>query len=392
VKEGETRGATGEIEKIPSTDGIEAIKAGCERFLSRHRAKKTAREWLEELAASPAAEPPPDFYGEGEAIASLEREVACLLGKETGTFVIKGVIAQQCALRVHCDRAGAPAVALHPKSHVDLDEDGAYERLHGLRGVRLGSDDAPFTFRDLGAVREPLGAVVVELPLRRAGFKLLPWEELVAISEWCRQKGVPLHLDGARLWESQPFYGRPYSEIAALADSVYVSFYKGLGGLAGCVLAGEEAFVEEAKAWKTRHGGNVHTSFPYVISAKEGLKRHLPKMAAYRDRARDLAEALCTLPGVRVAPAPPHANTFRLYLQGEREPLERAALDLATDELVWLFDTVESAAVPGYSFAEVQIGEAAEDLSDEEVVGLVDTVLKNARLADRSGPRSDVRS
>lgn len=311
MKEGDTRGAIGEIEEVPSTDGTEAIKAGCERFLSRHRPQETAREWLEELAASPAAELPPDFYGEGEAIASLEREVAHLLGKEAGTFVIKGVIAQQCALRVHCDRAGVPAVALHPKSHVDFDEDGAYERLHGLRGVRLGSEDFPFTFRDLDTVRETLGAVVVELPLRRAGFKLLPWEELVAISEWCRKKGVPLHLDGARLWESQPFYGRPCSEIAALADSVYVSFYKGLGGLAGCVLAGEEAFVEEAKVWKTRHGGNIYTSFPYVISAKSGLERHLPNMAAYRDRARVLAEALSSLPGIRVAPDPPHTNAFR---------------------------------------------------------------------------------
>jgi len=377
VKEGDTR---------------EAIKAGCERFLSRHRPRKTAREWLEELAASPAAELPPDFYGEGEAIASLEREVARLLGKEAGTFVIKGVIAQQCALRVHCDRAGVPTVVLHPKSHVDLDEDGAYERLHGLRGVRLGSEDLSFTLRDLDAVREPLGAVVVELPLRRAGFKLLPWEELAAISEWCRERKVPLHFDGARLWESGPFYGRPYSEIAALADSVYVSFYKGLGALAGCVLAGEETFVEEAKVWKTRHGGNVHTSFPCVISAKSRLERHLPKMAAYRDRARNLAEALSTLPGVRVAPDPPHANAFRLYLPGEREFLERAALDLASDELVWLFDKVESTGVPGFSFAEVQIGEAAGDLSDEEVVGLVTTVLKNARLADRSDARSDVRS
>jgi threonine aldolase len=83
---------------------------------------------------------------------------------EAGRFVVKGVIAQQCALRVHCDRRRLRTVAIHPRSHVDLDEESAYERLHRLVPIRLGTDDAPFTVADLEQVTEPLGAVVVELP------------------------------------------------------------------------------------------------------------------------------------------------------------------------------------------------------------------------------------
>jgi threonine aldolase len=354
------------------TGDREALKAGCDRFLSGHRPRRTGRAWLEELAASPVADLPPDRYGEGEAIAALETRVADLLGKEAGLFVIKGTIAQQCALHVHCDLRRSNGVVLHSKSHIDLDEDDAYERLHGLVGIRIGEDDAPFTASDLEALPElPLGVVVVELPLRRAGFKLVPWDELVAISDWCRGRGVPLHVDGARLWEAGAFYGREYAEIAALADSVYVSFYKGIGGLAGCVLAGERHFLDAVETWKSRQGGTVYTSFPLVIAATEGLARHLPRMGSYRQRAGELAHALAALPDVRIDPDPPHTNGFRLYLLGTCEALSEANLAIAASEHVWLFDRIEPAGVPGYAVIEVQIGDAAEDLANDEVVSLV---------------------
>jgi len=191
----------------------------------------------------------------------LEARVATLLGKEAGVFAMKGMIAQMAALRVWTDRSGVATVALHPRSHIDLDEEGAYERLHRLIPARVGGH-SPFVVEELQEIHEPLGAVVVELPLRRAGYRLPLWDELVAISEWCRDCGLPLHFDGARLWEAAPFYGRPYAEIAALADSVYVSFYKGLGALAGCVLCGPADFISDVRLWKTVTAGTSTPRFP----------------------------------------------------------------------------------------------------------------------------------
>jgi len=78
-----------------------------------------------------------------------------------------------CA-RVWTDRSGSVTVALHPKSHIDFDEDGGYERLHGLTPARVGGV-SPFVVEDLQALSRPLGLVVVELPLRRAGYKLPSW-------------------------------------------------------------------------------------------------------------------------------------------------------------------------------------------------------------------------
>ena len=90
----------------------------------------------------------------------------------------------------------------------------------------------------------------MELPLRDAGCLLPSWEELGELSAAARELGVPLHADGARIWESQPFYDRPLAEIAAQADSIYVSFYKGLGALAGAAWPAREDVVDEARLWR----------------------------------------------------------------------------------------------------------------------------------------------
>lgn len=351
------------------------LRANCQHFLSGHLAK-TQRAWLEWLATSPAADLPLDFYGDGPAIALLEQEVAALLGKEAALFVPKGVVAQQMALRVWAERTGKRTVALHPKCHIDYDEKGAYERLQQLVGLRVGKDQQPFTLQELKDLHEPCGSIVVELPLRRAGYKLPAWEELVAISAWAHKRGIPLHFDGARLWESAPFYARSYAEIAALADSLYVSFYKGLGGLAGCVLAGSQDFIDETRVWQARLGGTVFTVFPYILAALEGLHHHLPKMAAYVARAREVSQALAEIPGVLIVPDPPQTNSFQIYLPAGIQALQAAARKLAETERIWLFEGFAGTHTPSLSMAEITLGDAAEGWATEEIVSAMKTLLR----------------
>lgn len=356
------------------------FKASCQRFLSGHL-PKTPRAWLIELAESPLADQRMDNYSAGPVLALLEQEVATLLGKEAALFVHKGVTAQQMALRVWTDRSGKRGVALHPKSHIDLDERRAYELLHPLVGLRVGNDYYPFTLTQLQTLHEPCGAIVVELPLRRAGYRLPSWDELSAISAWAREQRIPLHFDGARLWECAPFYERPYTGIAALADSVYVSFYKGLGGMAGCILAGPADFIEETRAWHLRLGGNLYTVFPYVIAAYEGLHRHLPKMPAYVARAREVSAALAELPGVHIVPAPPQTNAFQIYLPASGERLQKAVEKVAETEQTWLFSGFMETQFPALTMAEITIGEAAEQWTTDEIVVALQQLLHYAANA-----------
>lgn len=347
------------------------LRNRCTRWLNGHRPALSMRESLLALAELPEAALPLDVYGQGQALQALEAEVAALLGKPAARFMHKGVAAQLAALRVHCGDGDGP-VALHPQSHIAIDEAEAFEALMGLRGLRAGYPDTPLNAALLDACAaggEPPGVVTLELPLRRGGYRLPEWSELRAISTWCRERGVPLHFDGARLWEASAHYGRPLAEIAALADSVYVSFYKGLGGLAGCVLAGSEAFIAATASWQTRLAGNVFTLHPFVLSALQGLRTQLPRMPEYRERARSLAAALDAVPGWRVAPEVPQVNAFQLHLPVHPEPLREALLGVARSDGFWLGTrAVASHLVEGGSMVEVVIGDAAEGWTDDEAV------------------------
>jgi len=351
----------------PSHADIE-LRNACTRWLNGHRPLRSMRESLLALAELPEATQPLDVYGDGAVLQALEADVAGRLGKPAASFFHKGVAAQLAALRVWCGDGDGP-VALHPQSHIAIDEADAAQALMGLRCLPVGAPDTPFTAAELAALPEKPAVVVVELPLRRAGFRLPGWDELVAISAWCRAEGVRLHFDGARLWESAPHYGRALADIAALADSVYVSFYKGLGGLAGSVLAGPEGLVADLAPWKTRLAGNVFTLHPFVLSALDGLRRQLPHMAAYRDRARALAAQLAAQPGWRVAPEAPHVNSFQLHLPAEPARLRDAMLGVARREGFWLGARAVASHLPdGGAMVEIVIGDAAAGWTDEAAV------------------------
>ncbi len=343
------------------------LRAHCRVSLSHHR-QRSARETLEALASHPLAAAQPDVYGSGGAVTALERRVAALLGKPAGVFFAKGVIAQQCLARVRCEQRGSPHIALSPMSHIDFDEANGIEHIHGLRPVRLGRY-RPFSAADLRQVRQRLAAVIVELPLRRAGFLLPPWEELKRISTWCRDNDVPLHFDGARLWEAAAGYGRTLRAVAALADSVYVSFYKGIGGLGGCVVAGQRDCVDAMEIWRSRQGAVLFTAYPYALSAMEGLDRHLPRMPHYVRRARQLAARLRDEKICEIHPLVPAANAFQVILWGTAAELKERNRDFAAREKIWLFNSFFEAPFEGRAIAEIAIGDAADDYSNDEACG-----------------------
>jgi threonine aldolase len=345
----------------------EALRARCTRFLSHHpQARKAPRQFFRELAERVDAGEVPDMYGEGPLIADFEREMATLLGKPAAVFMPSGTMAQQIALRIWSERRRTRNVAFHPRSHLELHEHKAYQELHGLSGVLVGNADRLLTRKDLDAVALPVAALLLELPQREIGGRLPSWEELSGIRAWADERGAALHLDGARLWESQPFYDRPHAEIGALFDSVYVSFYKGLGGVAGAVLAGPADFCAEARIWQRRHGGNLIHLFPYVISARAALAERLHKMSAYRDRAVAIARALVAA-GLEVVPDPPQTNMMHVFLRGDARRLEAAAMTIAREEGLWLFASLMPTPLPTLHKVELNVGDATMELSVDEI-------------------------
>jgi threonine aldolase len=331
----------------------------------------TPADLLGRLAAADAGEEL-DRYGKGGAVTALEEEVAELLGKPAAVFMPSGIMAQQCVLRAWAERAGSSRIAVHGLSHLVLHELNALPELHRLETAHLTFEPRQPGPDDLAALTGRLGAVTVELPLRDGGHRLPTWDELTAFARACRDRDVALHVDGARIWESTPYLGHSLAEIAELADSVYVSFYKGLGGLAGAAVAGPTDVVDEARSWQRRHGGTLFTLLPYAVAAREGLRTHLPRMAEYHDVAVDLAKRL-TAAGLRVEPDPPHTNAFRVYVELPADEVNVRLLDDLETTREMVLPWFESADVPGWSWTEFWVGAATCDTGAADVA---------ARIAD----------
>lgn len=317
-----------------------------------------------------------DVYGDGPDLAAFESRVAELLGHERARFMPSGTMAQQIAARVWCERIGVPRIAMHPSCHMELHEQRGYRRLHGLDAVLVGDFERPLVAGDLASAAESVSMLVVELPTRENGGKLAPWDDVVDLCEAAREQDVITHLDGARLWEAAVGYERPLDEIAALFDSVYVSFYKGIGALPGAMLLGPPDFIEEATLWQRRHGGNLFNSMPNWASAAMRLDEQIAKMPAYRQRAVELAAALSTVDGVTIEPPVPQVNMFHVYLQGEREDLLVARDRIATERGLWLFGGLQATGVPEMWRFEIAVGDAAMDADLTEVVAGFGDVLE----------------
>ena len=354
-----------------------AASRGCTRWLSGHGSIEPAA-WLSEAAAA-VVEADLDRYGAGGEVGALEREVAALLGKAAAVFMPSGIMAQQAALRAWVDRSASDAVAVHGLSHLVRHELDALPELHRLRLQQLTREPRPATVADLDAIDEPLAAVTLELPLRDAGYLLPSWEDLVAFSDRARELGIPLHVDGARIWEAQPFYDRTLAEIAALADSIYVSFYKGLGGMAGAIVAGPVDLVAHARRWQTRHGGRLFVLLPYAVLARHGLAAYLPKMSAYRERAIELAHRLDQIEGVRVFPITPHTNAFRLFIDAPVDASTEAGLQLMEREHVAVSGWWMAADVPGWSMTELTVGDATFAWDLDAQVATIEGLVGHAR-------------
>ncbi|MFF8610316.1 threonine aldolase family protein [Streptomyces sp. NPDC015346] len=329
---------------------------------------------------------PLDAYGDG-LVEEVERRVADVLGLPAAVFFPTGTMAQQVALRCWSGRTGSPVVALHPLAHAEVHEGGALAAVSGLRTVCPTDEPRLPTAEEVRDHPEPFGTLMLELPLRDAGFVLPSWEALVEVVEAARERDAVVHVDGARLWECAPHFGRDLREIAALADSVYVSFYKSLGGLSGAALAGPADVMEEARVWRHRYGGLVFQQYPAALSALRGLTCELPRLPSYVTHARVVADGLragfaeAGVPWFRVHPEVPHTHQFQVWLPYAPDVLTAASLALTEETGTVLFRRWSgpgAAGPPGVAVTEVTVTEPGLSWTADDVRDAVGAFL--ARL------------
>ena len=305
-----------------------------------------------------------EAYGSGDLIESFERKIADLLGFPAARFMPSGVLAQLTALRIWSDRSGCSHFAMHPTSHIELHEESGYRHLYGLTATLVGPHKSPLLADHFDALTETFSTLLIELPIREAGGQLPTWEALEALKHSAKARCVRLHLDGARLWETKQFYNREYSEICAGFDSVYVSFYKGIGALPGAMLLGPEDFIAEAKLWQRRAGGTLQTLASNVASAAMKFDSAIARFPAYFARTISLVKAIEGLDDLVIMPPLPQVNMLHIYLPCTPERADAARDQIAAEFSLWLFNKANQGDSANSCYFELYIGEALMDISD----------------------------
>jgi threonine aldolase len=346
-------------------DELMALRQRCTRSIQGH-GPVTAASMLATIPADTTM----DNYGRGGVVAELEAEICRVLGKPAAVFVPSGVMGQQAVLRVHADARSRRTVIFHPTCHLEEHEEQAYQRLHGLIGRPAGRRDGLITMDDLTAIAEPPAALLLELPQREIGGQQPEWDDLAEQVEWARRRGAAVHMDGARLWESSAGYQRSPAEISALFDTVYVSFYKGIGALPGCCLAGPEDVIAQVRDWRRRMGGTLYGLWPNAASALTLLAERLPKFPRYLDHARAIGAALASLPGVTLIPDPPQVPMMHLLLRVAKDDYTRAARRLAEDQGIWASPFCVPTADPAVQRLEFSVGDATLEFTPAAVAGI----------------------
>ncbi|GGH78442.1 threonine aldolase [Pullulanibacillus pueri] len=310
-----------------------------------------------------------DIYGKGKIIEEFQNKIATYLGKETAVFFPSGTMAQQIALRIWCDEKGSKKVAYHPLCHLEIHEQEGLKELHHIEAILLGDKERLIELEDIYELDETISCLLLELPQREIGGQLPPYETLEAISAYCRKQGIKLHLDGARLFEILPYYQKSAAEICQLFDSVYVSFYKGIDGIAGAILAGPKAFTEQSKVWKRRHGGDLISLYPYIVSSDYYFEQRIGKMGQYYEGAKALAQLFNQCHGVSTRPVEPVSNMFHVHFSLPKEKVEAVLIEVYQATNIgltsYLVETDEN-----HCYYEVSIGDLYSNFSREALVEL----------------------
>jgi threonine aldolase len=264
-----------------------------------------------------------DEFSLGGAVARLEQRMAALLGKETAIFMPSGTLANHLAVRLLAQRGRR--VLVQRESHLYADTGDCAQELSGLTLVPLAAERASFTLDEViaeagrakaGRVKTPIGAISIESPVRRLSGEVFDHAEMQRITDYARERGIGLHLDGARLFLATPYTGIAPADYAAPFDTVYVSLYKYFNAAGGAVLAGPRHLLDGLYHQRRMFGGGLRQAWPYAAVALYYLDGFAERFAQAATVADTLFRALGKHPAVRVQRSAVSTNVTRLCVCG----------------------------------------------------------------------------
>jgi threonine aldolase len=256
----------------------------------------TPREYIALLSELSAQQTPQaDYYSLGGVVEELERTFARLLGKEAAIFLPTGTLANHLAVR----KLAGPdrRVLVQAESHLYNDSGDCAEVLSGLNLIPLAPGQSTFELAEVkswversagGRVETRVGTIVIESPVRRKDQQMFDLGAMTQISDYAREHGVRLHLDGARMFSLPYHSGKSVQAYASLFDTVYVSLWKHFNGASGAILAGDEGFIKGLFHTRRMFGGSLPQAWPQVALIVASVDRFQEVYARAWESAREL--------------------------------------------------------------------------------------------------------
>jgi threonine aldolase len=263
-----------------------------------------------------------DEFSLGGTVERLEKEMAELLGKEAAVFMPSGTLANHLAVRLLARRGRR--VLVQRESHMYCDTGDCVPELSGITLAPLAPDKTSFTLEDVaaeiareeeGRVRTPIGAISIESPVRRRQGEVFDFGEIQRITSFARERGIGLHLDGARLFLAVPYTGIAPAAYATPFDTVYVSLYKYFNAAAGAILAGPRQLLDGLYHQRRMFGGGLRQAWPYAAVALHYLEGFGERFAEAAAMADELFRALAEYPQLEIRRTPASTNVTRLLIR-----------------------------------------------------------------------------
>ncbi len=274
--------------------------------------------------AMAAAEVGDDVYGEDPTVNRLEKEAAAVLGKEAAIFVPTGTMGNQIAIRLHTEHG--QEVICEARSHVLDWEMAMMAAFSGCQARTVEGDRGVLTWEKIRRAigpkiyyRQPTGLVCVENSHNMAGGTVTPLDVTKEIWRGAKEVGLPVHLDGARVFNAATALGICVAELTAGFDTVMFCLSKGLGAPVGSVLVGSAKAIERARVFRKALGGGMRQAGVLAAAGLIALDEMPKRLAEDHANARLLADAVAKEPSVEIDMDSVETNIVIFRLRGEAD-------------------------------------------------------------------------
>ncbi|OFV84287.1 MAG: threonine aldolase [Acidobacteria bacterium RIFCSPHIGHO2_12_FULL_67_30] len=285
------------------------------------RSDTVTKPTLEMRRAMAEAEVGDDVYGEDPTVNRLEQRAAEIFQREAALFVPTGSMGNLICIRIHCDHGNE--VICESRGHIFNFEMASMSAIAGCVARPVETTDGVLTWKHIEPAIRPkvyyraqTGLISLENTHNIAGGRVLPTAVQDEICDRAHDRGIPVHLDAARIFNAATYLGKSVADITRKVDSLMFCLSKGLGAPVGSMVVGSRAFIEKARVFRKMFGGGMRQVGVLAAAGLVALEKHPPLLARDHAKARRLAEALAEIPDMRLQPNDVQTNILVFDVPG----------------------------------------------------------------------------